>query len=122
MSAARRRGGLLHGIFLVLIVAYSLFPIYMMAIESLKSVDEDVFGNPLLLSHPDTQWYEDLFEPAEWVRGTASVDVIPFLVWLKNTGIVFGATLVIVLSTGIAAGYALGRLRPPGWRWWRRAL
>lgn len=116
------RGRFLQGTLLVFIAAYSLFPIYMMAIESLKTVQEDVFGNPLILRHPNFAWYTDLFEPVQWLRGTALVPKVPFLVWLANTGIVFGAALALILLTSLMAAYALGRLRPPGWRWWRRAL
>jgi len=122
MDARRLRGRLFHGMLLALIACYSLFPIYMIAIESLKSVHEDVFGNPLFIAHPDFHWYRGLFEEAKWIRGTTSADVVPFLVWLKNTGIVFGAALILVLGVSIAGGYALGRLRPPWWRRWRRVL
>jgi multiple sugar transport system permease protein len=122
MRTARPQGRFLHGGILVIVAAYSLFPIYIMAIESLKSVQEDVFGNPLILRHPNFAWYVDLFEPVQWLRGTAFVHKVPFLVWLANTGIVFGAALALILLTSLMAAYALGRLRPPGWRWWRRAL
>jgi len=118
----RRSGRLVHAVLLVLLAAYSLFPIYMVAVESLKSVDEDVHGNPLIIAHPQLRWYEDLLEEADWVRGPDGYTVIPFLVWLRNTAIVFGASLAVILATSIAGGYALGRLRPPGWRIWRRAL
>jgi multiple sugar transport system permease protein len=122
MRAVRRRGWLVHGILLLIIAAYSLFPIYIMAIESLKTVDEDVFGNPLILRHPNFEWYMDLFEPVTWLRGTSFVHRVPFLVWLGNTAFVLGAALALILLTSLMAAYALGRLRPPGWRWWRRAL
>jgi multiple sugar transport system permease protein len=117
-----RRGRFVHALLLALLAAYSLFPIYMVAVESLKSVDEDVRGNPLIVVHPQLRWYEDLFEEADWVRGPDGYTVIPFLVWLRNTAIVFGASLAVILATSVAAGYALGRLRPPGWRTWRRVL
>jgi multiple sugar transport system permease protein len=119
MSASRRR---VHGLLLVLIVVYSLFPIYMLAIESLKSVDEDVFGSPLYVLHPNLEWYQDLFEPIGWVRHGAVVPEVPFLVWARNTGLVFGFALAVILVASVMAAYALGRLRPPGWRWWRRTL
>ena len=123
MSGAARRGGrLVQALLLVLLAAYSLFPIYMMAVESLKGVEEDVHGNPLIVVHPQFRWYEDLLEEADWVRGPDGYIVIPFLVWLRNTAVVFGASLAVILAASVAAGYALGRLRPPGWRLWRRAL
>ncbi len=120
--AGRRWDRLTHRVLLALIAVYSLFPIYMIAIESLKSVQEDVFGNPLFIVHPNLRLYKGLFDDTEWIRGTTSVDVVPFLVWLKNTGIVFGAALVVILAASLAGGYALGRLRPPGWWRWRRVL
>jgi ABC-type glycerol-3-phosphate transport system permease component len=122
MSAARPRRRPVHGLLLALIVAYSLFPIYMLAVESVKTVDEDVFGSPLYVLRPSLEWYTDLFEPMGWVRNGAVVPQVPFLIWAKNTGIVFGAALAVILIVSVMAAYALGRLRPPGWRWWRRAL
>jgi len=122
LRGARGSGRLIHGLLLAMIAAYSLFPIYLMAVESLKTVDEDVFGSPLYVLHPSLDWYEGLFEPAQWVRGGAVVAKVPFLTWAGNTGLVFGASLLIILVTSLMAAYSLGRLRPPGWRWWRRAL
>lgn len=123
MTIARRRTRLLvHGFLLALLAAYSLFPIYMVAIESLKSEQEDVFGSPFVLRHVEFRWYDDLFEPARWMRGTAQVEVTPFVVWVENTAMVFGGSLAVILGASLAGGYAIGRLRPPGWRWWRRAL
>lgn len=122
MRTGRRLGWLAHGLLLALLTAYSLFPIYMIAIESLKSVHEDVFGNPFIVVHPTLGWYQGLFEDADWVRGADRVTVIPFVVWFQNTAIVFSAALAVILITSIAGGYALGRLRPPGWRRWRQIL
>jgi multiple sugar transport system permease protein len=122
MSASRPAARLAHGALLVLVAAYSLFPIYMMAIKSLKTIDEDVVGTPFVVAHPHLGWYLDLFKPVPWVRGGLLVRKIPFLVWLGNTGIVFAAALILILVISLMAAYALGRLRPPGWRWWRRAL
>ena len=123
MTAQRGLHPLLHAALLLLLAVYSIFPIYMVTIESLKSVDEDVFGSPFYVRHPSFEWYENLFEQEEWVTHTALVThTVPFLVWTKNTVITFSAALVIILSTSLAAGYALGRLRLPGWRGWRRVL
>jgi len=105
-----------------LIVATSLFPIYMMAVESLKTAREDVLGNPLLVTHPTLQWYLGLFAPVLWLRGEAFAREIPFVVWLRNSAIVTVAALVLTLAVSVPAGYALGRLRPPGWRVWRRVM
>jgi multiple sugar transport system permease protein len=120
-----RRGArsLGRGALLGLLVAYSLFPIYMMTIESLKTVREDVYGSPFYVLHPTLEWYETLFEREPWVTtGDKTRPTVPFLVWAGNTMVVFGSGLLVVLLASLAAGYGLGRLRPPGWRWWRRAL
>ncbi len=105
-----------------LIGVAGLFPFYMMAVESLKTVREDVLGNPLLVIHPTLQWYLGLFAPVLWLRGEAFVREIPFAVWLRNSAVVTGAALALTLAVSVPAGYALGRLRPPGWRIFRRIL
>jgi ABC-type glycerol-3-phosphate transport system permease component len=46
----------------------------------------------------------------------------PFVDWLQNTLFVFAGTVILTLSVSTAAAYALGRLQPPGFRWWRRAI
>jgi multiple sugar transport system permease protein len=123
---ARPLAGLLHAMLLVLLAAYSIFPIYMVTIESLKTVDEDVHGSPFYVLHPSLEWYQDLWEPTGWLVHGAPGEIVrpavPFLVWSRNTAIVFAASLVVILASSLAAGYALGRLRVPGWRWWRRVL
>jgi len=122
MNPFRRGGRLVHGSLLALIGAYSLFPIYMLAIKSLKTMHEDAFGSPFIVLHPTLDWYADLFHPVQWVAGGLLVRKIPFLLWLGNTAIVFAAALAVILLTSIMGAYALGRLRPRGWQWWRRVL
>jgi multiple sugar transport system permease protein len=122
MSTTRRRGALTLGTLVLLLAVYSLFPIYMMTILSLKTAQEDIHGNPFFVRHPNFEWYLNLFESSEWVRGELTVPVVPYLVWVKNTAIVFSATIAVTLTASLMAAYAIGRLRPPGWRWWRRAL
>jgi ABC-type glycerol-3-phosphate transport system permease component len=123
VSGRRRVMHLSHGVLLVLLAAYSVFPIYMVTIESFKSVQEDVFGSPFYVRHPTLDAYQDLFEPVGWlVHGQGVRTAVPFLVWAQNTAIVFGVSIAIILAASLAAGYALGRLRPPGWQWWRRTL
>jgi multiple sugar transport system permease protein len=39
-----------------------------------------------------------------------------------NTLVVFAGSILVTLVASVAAGYALGRLRPPGFRWWRRVI
>jgi multiple sugar transport system permease protein len=121
MSVTRPRA-LAQGILIVLLAIYSLFPIYMITILSLKTAQEDIHGNPFFVRTPNFEWYLDLFEHSEWVRGELTVPTVPYLVWIKNTAIVFAATIAVTLTASLMAAYAIGRLRPPGWRWWRRAL
>jgi multiple sugar transport system permease protein len=112
-----------HALLLALLIAYSLFPIYMITVESLKTVQEDEFGSPLYVRDLNLEWYDGLFDEEEWfVGGGMTRPTVPYLVWAANTAIVFGAGLIIIIGTSLAAAYALARLRPPGWRWWRRAL
>ncbi len=110
---------------ILLATVYCVFPIYFMLVQSLKTAQEDVFGNPLIVLHPTLENFEELFEREGTVRGfvgSALHRSYPFLDWLGNTLVVFAGTVALTLALSIAAGYALGRLRPPGFRWWRRAI
>ena len=114
-----------HAALLVLITVYCLFPIYFMLVQSLKSAEEDIFGNPLFVRHPTFENFEELFERRGEVRGfvgTALRRSYPFLDWLENTLILFAGSVVITLVLSVLAAYALGRLKPPGFRTWRRVL
>jgi multiple sugar transport system permease protein len=120
------RGGLRrwrHGFLLSVAALYSLFPIYFITVQSLKTPEEDVFGNPLYVAAPTFENYTELFEEGEGrVRGYVIVPRVPFLIWLSNSVIVLTGAVAVTLVVGVLAAYALGRLQPPGWRWWRRAL
>lgn len=123
MTSRRAFGALVQAVLLALLAAYSLFPIYMITVESLKTVQEDEFGNPLIVRNPSFEWYDGLLNEEEWfVAGGMTRPTVPYLLWAANTAVVFGAGLVIIIGTSLAAAYALARLRPPGWRWWRRAM
>ncbi len=118
-----RRGRWAHGLLLVLVAAYSVFPIYFVTVQSLKTPQEDVFGHPLYVARPTFENYTELFEGAEArVRGYVIVPRVPFLLWVLNSVTVLGSAIVVTLVASVLAAYALGRLRPPGWLWWRRAL
>lgn len=105
------------------IVVYSVFPIYFITVQSLKTPEEDVFGHPLWVSAPTLENYTELFQGGEArVRGYVIVPRVPFLLWLLNSGVVLLASVALTLGVGVPAAYALGRLRPAGWRWWRRGL
>jgi multiple sugar transport system permease protein len=110
---------------ILLAMVYCLFPIYFMLVQSLKTAQEDVFGNPLIVLHPTLENFEELFERQGSVRGfvgSALHRSYPFLDWLGNTLVVFAGAVALTLVLSIAAGYALGRLKPPGFRWWRRVI
>ncbi len=112
-----------HAALLVLAALYGLFPIYYVTVQSLKTPHEDVFGSPLYVADPSFENYTELFEGAEArVRGYVIVPRVPFLTWMANSAIVLAATVALTLAAAVPAGYALGRLRPPGWVWWRRLL
>ena len=114
-----------YTILVALVAIYCLFPIYFVLVQSLKTAQEDVFGNPLIVRHPTFENFEDLFEAREGNRGFVGSVLrrsYPFLDWLANTLMVFAGTLALTLALSLAAAYALGRLQPPGFRWWRRAI
>ena len=118
---ARRRIG--HGLLLALAALYSLFPIYFITVQSLKTPEEDVFGSPLVVRHPTLENYAELFEgEAAPVRGYAVVPRVPFAVWMLNSAMILVLSVILTLGVAVLAAYALGRLHPPGWRAWRRAL
>jgi multiple sugar transport system permease protein len=112
-----------HGLLLAVIALYSLFPIYFITVQSLKTPEEDVFGSPLWVADPTFENYTELFEGDDArVRGYVILPKVPFVIWLANSAIVLAASVVLTLACAVPAAYALGRLRPAGWRWWRRAL
>jgi len=112
-----------HGLLLTVAAVYSLFPIYFITVQSLKTAEEDVFGSPLYVARPTFENYSELFEGGEArVRGYVIVPRVPFLRWVGNSAAVLALTLGVTLLAGVPAAYALGRLQPPGWRWWRRGL
>jgi multiple sugar transport system permease protein len=121
MSARGRHR--LHGVLVAAIALYSVFPIYFITVQSLKTAEEDVFGSPLYVTAPTFENYTELFESANTrPRGYAILPSVPFLVWMLNSASVLLATVTLTLVVGVLCAYALGRLRPPGWRWWRRGL
>ena len=114
-----------HRALVGLAVVYCLFPIYFVLVQSLKTAQEDVFGYPLIVLHPTVENFEELFVPSGQPRGFVGTVLhrsYPFFVWLENTIVVFSGTVVLTLAVALAAAYALGRLRPPGYRWWRRVI
>jgi multiple sugar transport system permease protein len=108
---------------LALVVLYSLFPIYFITVQSLKTPQEDVFGSPLWVRDPSFENYTELFEGAAApMRGFVILPHVPYVRWLANTAVVLAASVALTLACAVAAAYALGRLQPPGWRWCRRLL
>jgi len=114
-----------HRGLMLLAAVYCVFPIYFMLAQSLKTPKEDVFGNPFIVVNPTLENFEELFEREREVHGfvgSALRRSYPFADWLLNTVIVFAGSVVATLVAGVAAADALGRLRPPGFRWWRRGI
>lgn len=114
-----------HAGLLLMATIYCVFPIYFMLVQSLKTAEEDVFGNPLIVMRPTLENFEELFERKGEARGFVGRALrrsYPFFDWLENTLIVFAGSVTLTLVAGILAGYAIGRLRPPGFRWWRRVI
>ena len=114
-----------HGSLLVVATIYCVFPIYFMLVQSLKTAQEDVFGNPLIVVNPTFENFEELFQQSgesHGYVGRALRRSYPVLDWLENTIIVFAGSVAVTLVVSLLAGYALGRLRPPGFRWWRRLI
>jgi ABC-type glycerol-3-phosphate transport system permease component len=112
-----------HRLLLGLIALYSLLPIYFITVQSLKTPEEDVFGHPFWIARPTFENYTELFEGGEArVRGFAILPRVPFMLWVVNSAVVLAASVALTLLSAVPAAYALGRLRPPGWRWWRRLL
>jgi len=104
---------------------YCVFPIYFMLVQSLKTAQEDVFGNPLIVVNPTLENFEELFEQHGESRGFIGRTLrrsYPVLDWIENTIIVFAGSVAVTLVASLMAAYALGRLRPPGFRWWRRII
>jgi multiple sugar transport system permease protein len=121
MSRRGRRWS--HRALLALAALYSLFPIYFITVQSLKTAEEDVFGSPLYVTRPTFENYTELFEGGEArPRGYAILPSVPFATWLLNSAIVLAGSVAVTLVASVLAAYALGRLQPPGWRWWRRGL
>ena len=125
MNPRSWRAKLVRSGLVALVVVYCLFPIYFMLVQSLKTAQEDVFGNPLIVLNPSFENFEELFERSGPVRGfvgSALRRSYPFLDWIENTLVVFAGTVALTLVASVAAAYALGRLQPPGFRWWRRII
>src|SRR6266516_6871629 len=101
-------GGLLAGS--LLIVIGSVFPLYWLVVLSLKSVTEDVYGNPFWVYQPTFDNYLELIEDT------------PFLRWSTNALAVIAVVGALTIVVSMLAGYALARLRPPGTRWIARLL
>ncbi len=125
MNPRSRWAKLGHASLIFLVTVYCVFPIYFMLVQSLKTPREDVFGNPFIVVNPTLENFEELFDRQGEVRGFVGSVLrrsYPFLDWLVNTIVVFAGSVAITLVASVAAAYALGRLRPPGFRWWRRGI
>src|SRR6202008_817732 len=64
-AGVSRRGRWRHAFLLRVITLYSLFPIYFITVQSLKTPEEDVFGSPLCVADPTFENYTDVFQRGE---------------------------------------------------------
>ena len=105
MNARRLKAGNILGrvgfwIMILIIVVYLMFPFYWALNSSLKT-ERELQQTPATFfpQSPTLQNYASVFTDPAFVRG------------LRNSTIVAGATVLLALSTGAFAGYALGKLR-----------
>jgi multiple sugar transport system permease protein len=92
---------------IVLALAWTLFPIYWIGVNSFK-LDLDIFAVPPV-------WFD--FEPTLKHYYAAFVER-PFLRFALNSLIIAVATTIVSLIFGTMAGYALARFKYPGrWRY-----
>lgn len=104
-------------------VAYCLLPIYFMAVQALKTPREHLLGNALVVTQPSLENFVALFDvPGQPRRLFGGAIRRYYATWLANTLLLLAASLAISLVVATLAAYALGHLRPPGYRWWRRAI
>jgi multiple sugar transport system permease protein len=123
VSPRRRWRRLTRGVLVALAVTYCLFPLYFMGVQSLKTGRENVTGNAFIVTQPTLDNYTTLFDrPGQSRRLWGGGVRRSYATWLTNTLAVFAGALTISLGLGILAAYALGHLRPAGYRWWRRAI
>jgi multiple sugar transport system permease protein len=88
---------------LLLVAGVSLVPLIYMVSTSLKAEGLE-YEVPI-------RWIPDPFVPSNYVQAFTSV---PTLLFLRNTLVVTGATMVGELLTGSLAAYGFARLRFPG--------
>ncbi|HLH74155.1 MAG TPA: carbohydrate ABC transporter permease [Chloroflexota bacterium] len=106
-----RRGHLAsRSLLALLLLGLLLLPIYWLILQSFKTVKDQMLGHAFWLTEPTLDWY-----------GSALTDT-DFWRWSGNTAIVTILVLSLTLVSSLLAGYALSRLRPPGYRWIARLL
>ena len=109
----------------LLVIVYCIFPIYFMLVQSLKTAQEDVFGNPLIVLNPTLENFEELFDAeggAARLRGHRAPPILPVRRLAGEHPRRLHRLGRPDAGLSVAAAYALGRLRPPGFRWWRRVI
>jgi multiple sugar transport system permease protein len=96
--------GTLRAATLVVLVAFSLGPIYWMVVESLKDDREQVSGAPLWVARPTLKAYREVLVEGAFGR------------WATNTMLVLAAVTIVTVLSSLLAGYALSHLDVPGRR------
>lgn len=104
-----RRKLLTFGIggFLLLFAVLYLFPYIWMTSMSFKS-DAEVFSGKIFPEKPTLEQYQRLFYGYQYKGVTLKV---PFGTYFKNTAIVTGASLVLVLFTDALAAYTFAKFK-----------
>lgn len=87
---------------LILVSAFTLFPIFWMVISSLKSNQELLLGNTIFPSELHFENYRTMWERSN------------FFVYFRNSLIICGITAVICTVLAVFSSYALARFRFPG--------
>lgn len=106
----RRRHLVSRSLLALALVGVFLLPVYWLILQSLKTAKEQMLGHAFWLARPTLQWYQSALADTD------------FWLWSRNTLTVLGFVLILTLASSILAGYALARLRPPGYRWIARLL
>ncbi len=108
--------------FVGLVIVYCLFPVYFMLVQSLKTRKEHTIGNALVVTAPTLTNYVALLSSGGPRRLFAGMVRRLYITWLRNTLLVVAGSVAVTLGVAILAAYAIGRLQPRGFRWWRRAI
>lgn len=87
---------------ILFVIAISVFPLYWMFITSITPKDQLLSWPPMFFpAHPDFQTYRRV------------VTEQPLLMWMGNSVIMTGVSMVLALVTSVFAAYSLSRFKSP---------